>query len=138
VIQFLAVAFSLLFASCAWLGHEAETCTMGDTDGFVLSVIYAIPFVALALTAFWFARDLSGRQAMAAPLIVLPVFAAVLFIMVPWAYSTLYLGHHLCGPEYDDYLPYSSPSDRFVPVVHIVFLVAIGFASTLPWFRRAA
>jgi hypothetical protein len=132
---------SAWYAFNTWASWSMENCTMGDTDGYVGGLIFALPGALAALVVL--VRSAASRW-----LLVSSLFAAVppgllLGVVVPWFASATIEGHHLCGSEYDSYLPYSAAL-RYLPALHMTLCVAligvclVQFLRAMVWRAGAA
>ena len=56
---------------------------------------------------------------------IAPLALIVLYLWIPLAISAGVRGHHLCGPEFDEYLDAASGWERLIPVVHVAAALAL-------------
>ena len=118
--MFIAVPLLMLwYTANAVLSRFAGTCTMGDTDRFVAGMIIGAPGAAGAMALLFLAPTRTGWR-MAGVLATGLLAFMVLWIWVPLALSAGIHGHHLCGPEFDEYLAVSSRWERFIPLAHVM------------------
>ncbi|CAN0150951.1 unnamed protein product, partial [Discosporangium mesarthrocarpum] len=117
------LVFALYCFSTAF-SRGIENCTMGDTDSYLMGVIYGVPLTAGSLALFWRARNAFGWPR-TARFAASPIGVALLWLLIPWVASTTLAGNHSCGPDYNSYLAYARGIDRFVPLIHVGFVLAI-------------
>ena len=113
------VVLALYFSFCSWSSHQMETCTMGDTDGYMVAVIFGGPLVLAACALLWRARRVPGAASyIGATLVILTTGALLLLDLIPWVTSTTLAGNHPCGSDYNSYLAYLGPVRFYLPVIH--------------------
>ena len=114
----------LWYLGHAFLSRFVGTCTMGDTDRFVGGAVVGMPAAVVALV--FLLRAQTGRTSRIFFVLVI-VFPAlvVLCIWIPLAISTGIRGHHLCGPEFDDYLDARAGLERLIPLGHVAIASAL-------------
>ena len=112
----------------ALLSRFVGTCTQGDTDRFLVGVIFGAPVGAFALVLI----PLNAAQTTLdkALMFMTSLLSTIpLYLYFPLMVSVTLGGHHLCGPEFDDYLGYSSAWKRYIPLLHVVLALALGAAA---------
>lgn len=129
-----ALLSALWYAGHAWLSRYAGTCTMGDTDRFVVGALAGAPagVLAVVLLSMWRPRTRSARASLLVPLLLAFV---PMVLYAPLAVSAGLGGHHLCGPEFDAYRSASSAWERFIPVLHVALGAAIVLSVGRSWVR---
>lgn len=119
-----------------------ETCTMGDTDGYMVALLFGGPIALLAMALLWHSRNSGSAVVYVGAALVLAVSGALLALdLIPWVVSTTLSGNHPCGAEYNSYLPYLGEFGHYIPVAHAILVASlIGFACLpiLGALRRAA
>ena len=140
--QFIAstvgTILSVAFASCTAFSRGIENCTQGDTDSFLVGLIFGAPLALTAVGAFWISRSTTGWSAFVQASVTAATGALLCVLLVPWVTSTTFAGHHPCGALYDEYVPYGRAVDRFVPLVYLALLGLVVFFALLPLMRSRA
>ncbi len=138
----VGTVLSLYFSFCSWSSHEMETCTMGDTDGYMVALLFGGPVALVAMALLWRSRNARTAVVYVGATLVVVVSGALLALdLVPWVIATTLSGNHPCGAEYNSYLLYLGSFRQYIPAAHAVLVAAIfGFACVpiLSAARRAA
>jgi hypothetical protein len=122
---FIAVSLLVLwYTAHALLSRFVGTCTMGDTDRFVTGIIFGMPAAVIAVALLLLAGANTGWR-MGVELAIVPLALVIISLWVPLAISAGIRGHHLCGPEFDEYLITTSAWKRVIPVVHVAAATAL-------------
>jgi hypothetical protein len=122
---FIAVPILVLwYFFHAVLSRFVGTCTMGNTDQFVAGMILGMPAAAIAVGLLVIAQSRTRGQ-MGIVLVSSLLAAVVLCLWTPLAISAGIRGHHLCGPEFDDYLSATRGWERLIPLAHVVLASAL-------------
>jgi len=115
----------------ALLSRFVGTCTMGDTDRFVEGMILGMPAAAVAVGLLVITSSRTRWQ-IGIVLATALLATVVLYLWTPLAISAGLQGHHLCGPDFDDYLGATSGWERQIPSAHVALASALlisGFRS---------
>jgi hypothetical protein len=122
---FIAIPILVLWYSFhAVLSRFAGTCTMGDTDRFVAGMILGMPAAAIAVGLLVITPSRTRWQ-IGIVLATALLATVVLCFWTPLAISAGLRGHHLCGPEFDDYLGATRGWERLIPLAHVALASAL-------------
>ena len=124
----------LWYAVQAVLSRFAGTCTMGDTDRFLGGMMLGAPAAASAVVLLLVAPP-PVRWRIGVMIAIAPLALVVLYLWIPLAISAGVRGHHLCGPEFDEYLDAASGWERLIPLGHVTAALAL-LVSGVRNFRR--
>jgi hypothetical protein len=128
--------FALSYSGCALFSHGIENCTQGDTDSYLFGLFFCVPLAVGAPMSFYIGRGAHRVASFVVFSLVWVVGLCAAFDLVPWALSTLVSGHHPCGPDYNDYIPYMRPIDPYVPLIYIVLLNFVVLSPLLVFIPR--
>jgi uncharacterized protein (DUF983 family) len=136
VASVAGTVLAVAFFSCAAFSRGIENCTQGDTDSYLVGLIFGTPVALAAVGAFWLSRSTTGWPAYAQAGVTAVVALALALVLVPWVASTTIAGHHPCGALYDEYVPYGRVIDRFVPLLYLALLSLVLGAALIPLVSR--
>ena len=106
-------------------------------EGFLPTLFVGAPIIGVAATGVWLLRATVPMNGLYRWIVYASLGLAAL-VTVPQLLVSSVLGHHPCGPRYDQFLAFVEAWDRWVPVGN---LLLIGIAATValgPYVRKIA
>ena len=103
----------------------SETCTMGGADGYILGVVFGLPFVVIAVLLNIRTEKLTRFHNITSAVITA---CFVLFVGSIWLsifVSTVINGNHICGQEYNSYISDLGTNYWYLPVFQLSLLVVL-------------
>ncbi|WHI46429.1 hypothetical protein ACJJIW_20805 [Microbulbifer sp. JMSA004] len=107
----------------------AETCTMGDTGGYVGSVILSVPFALLASFIIFKVKptNVYFENISASLILILCLFVGYIWSLL--LVNTTISGNHLCGPDYNSYLNEYGTNYWYIPLIQLIACAQLMFFS---------
>lgn len=117
----------------AWAEYGTP-CRAGG-EGFLPTVFAGLPVIGIAATGVWLLRA-SVPMLDAHRWAIMSAMGLALLITIPQVLVVSVMGHHPCGPRFNEFMAFTEAWDRWIPVVNIAFIAAAAMVGLGPYVRK--